>query len=130
MAKKDKTRTVFGPKYSLIISVMIKTKGHNIAPAVKLKPNPDTPNIFQSKGAIPNNFSKEKIFPPTNSATSVFPIKKPDNIKIKKTLLSPRILWIAIELNDFRTENGYQYAHSINYKYIYCLIMFIIHNWV
>jgi hypothetical protein len=73
-------RTPFRPKYSLIISVIIKTTGHSNTPAVKLNERLVSPKNERFKGGMPINFSREKILTPMNSARSALATKKDPRI--------------------------------------------------
>jgi hypothetical protein len=75
-AVKDINLTPFLPKYSFIISVMIKTTGHNKTPAVKLKERLLSPKKERLIGSMPSHFSRENIFIPMNSAKRAFATKK------------------------------------------------------
>jgi hypothetical protein len=79
-AVKDINRTPFLPKYSLIMSVMINTTGHNKTPAVKLNERLLSPKNERLIGSMPINFSSENIFTPINSASRAFATKKDPRI--------------------------------------------------
>ena len=79
-AKNDRNRTPLIPKYSLMMSVMIKTTGHITTPAVRLKLI-NSPNTVYENESNPKVFSNEKIFTPINSAIIAFETKKPPKIR-------------------------------------------------
>lgn len=111
-ARYDNSFTDRTPKYSFIISVIINTIGHKIAPAVRLSPRPSTPNKLMFNGAIRKTFSKENILRPTNSATMVLPMNRPVNMINSMNALFLRKLWIAIF-----TNNNYN-TKPTKYKYV------------
>jgi hypothetical protein len=76
----DKNLTPRLPKYSLIISVIIKTTGHSNTPAVRLNDRFDSPKKERLTGEKPSHFSSENILTPINSARSALAIKKEPRI--------------------------------------------------
>src|SRR5688572_18930333 len=75
-ASQEMSRTPRTPKCSLMTSVMMKTTGQSITPAVK-DSDPLLPNSRQSKGARPSVSSSAKILTPTNSAIRALVTKSP-----------------------------------------------------
>jgi hypothetical protein len=75
-AVKEILLTAFGPKYSFTMSVITNSKGQSNTPQVRLKPKPLSPNKVKLAGGSPNNFSREKIFVPMDSAINALQQKK------------------------------------------------------
>src|SRR5688572_18824335 len=75
-ASQEMSRTPRTPKRSLMTSVMMKTTGHNITPAVKDR-EPLCPNNRQLNEATPSVSSSAKILTPMNSAIRALVMKSP-----------------------------------------------------
>ena len=95
--RKEIFRTPAFPKYSLIISVVIKTTGQRITPAVNVNPKGPSPKIYNSAGAKRKVSSKENNFTPMISANKTF-VKK----RITKTLVE---LIHEIKKNRIKNKN-------------------------
>jgi hypothetical protein len=78
-ASQEISRTPRTPKCSLMTSVMMKTTGQSITPAVNDN-EPLCPNSRQSNGATPSVSSSANILTPTNSAMMALVTKSPVSV--------------------------------------------------
>jgi hypothetical protein len=92
MAINEILRTAFGPKYSLTISVIMNSIGHNKTPQVKVIVNPFSPKKSKGLGISPTTFSRENNFPPMHSAMSALATKNVQRTINNLVGLSVRIL--------------------------------------
>lgn len=86
------------------MSVVIKTIGHTITPAVRLKSRTKSSKSWIFAGGMPKIDSAEKIFMPIISATMAFVMKIEQRIMNKVALLSSKSLICAKDYL-FRTSD-------------------------
>src|SRR5690606_22192731 len=90
--KTERNFTCFFPKYSLIMSVIIKTIGQVIEPADILKDKSFTPKSSRETGSHPKVFSTEKIFTPMNSDIIVLATKNADKTNNKRLSFELKVI--------------------------------------